>query len=55
MVMGTLHHIHLIGTHIFLVDKETIFGAFKPKQTIVKLVVSFFKCKGQKYVFGLYG
>ncbi len=45
--MGTLHHIHLIGTHIFLVDKETIFGA--------KLVVSFFLCKGQKDVFGLDG
>lgn len=53
--MGALHHIHLIGTHIFLVDKETIFGAFKPKQTIVKLVVFFFKCKGQKDVFGLDG
>jgi hypothetical protein len=37
------------------VDKETIFGAFKPKQTITKLVVSLFKCKGQKDVFGLDG
>jgi len=55
MVMGTLHHIHLIWKHIFLVDKETIFGAFHPKQTIAKLVVSFFKCKGLKDVFGLDG
>jgi hypothetical protein len=37
------------------VDKETIFSAFKPKQTIAKLVVSFFECKGQKDVFGLDG